>query len=590
LEKHLVTFACFELDQSADHVRSSRGPDRLQGQPYRILNHLITNRGQWIKKGDLLKAVETSIDGGTLRSHVSNIRAWLRENGGGETVFIPEARSGAYAFTYDGKIEDVIVSRTDPQTTPPQLPDVERAYLLGTSNAARRPRLLLALTSKALLSIGRYARLCISFIRHPQQFLEERVDSSDESSTTAIRFFLLCVAVSLCSLVYQHLTVLSVLPYLISVVGPPAVTYLLWSWALSRTPGVLAATCYVAGVSVLIASFVRLATILVFVASEPECRTWAQGCDLTSWFLQAMHGHPVFSIGSYTATRIDLSTGPAYVPILTVWGVGIVLGVGWWVLGTRAVARNFAPARPGRAFLLFGAIFASNLGLAVGSLVALTPGHAVDYATGCMNPPLTASLNIWPLTYDNALPCHDLPLVDVADPKSADERSRRYSLNQEEHDRGIVTDTGHGLSAILYFNNGAAENVPLSQSTAKHTHIRFILEKRSDNQFLISAHLWAENAPLVTSADIARGGDILVSISRPGALTFIPGSALLCVQSAHAQLLGVATDTNCPGSPSIKVKVSDEIFGKNGLDIGDLPASWRFSGTANVGIRVQPAE
>ena len=204
---------------------------------------------------------------------------------------------------------------------------------------------------------------------------------------------------------------------------------------------------------------------------------------------------------------------------------------------------------------------------------------------GC---PPKASFNIWPVSYDNTRPCRDLPLVDVADLQSPDERSRRYATTPEEHNRGIVADTGDGLSAIIYFDNGAAEDVALEKSTAVNARIRFVVTQRSDTQFLVSGRLWADNIPeKVTSKDFRRGGDLLVSVLHPSTLRFIPGSAVLCVQKEHAEWLQIETSERC-GPDSVKIQASDEIFGDEGFNLGNLRALWGHTGTAHVSIRVEP--
>ena len=156
--------------------------------------------------------------------------------------------------------------------------------------------------------------------------------------------------------------------YLFIVLAPPAATYLLWGRLLSQGPRklVLASVCYVAGVSLLIATAGGTATTLTLRVLEPACSTWAWGCDLKHWYSQALQKDPVFSIGSYATTRTNPRTGPAFIPILWMLALSSGLTLLWWVASSRAVGRTFAVEGATKGFKLFATMFLSYFVILLG--------------------------------------------------------------------------------------------------------------------------------------------------------------------------------------------------------------------------------
>lgn len=76
-------------------------------------------------------------------------------------------------------------------------------------------------------------------------------------------------------------------------------------------------------------------------------------------------------------------------------------------------------------------------------------------AVNCPNPPTTAKLNYWPVTYSTPAEfCHDYQSVDA---RLAGD-GHDYSRSQEEWERGLTAKAGDEIYVIVYINNGAADN------------------------------------------------------------------------------------------------------------------------------------
>lgn len=100
-------------------------------------------------------------------------------------------------------------------------------------------------------------------------------------------------------------------------------------------------------------------------------------------------------------------------------------------------------------------LLASSLGLvALISLLIWGVHRSKTRGMNCPNPPVTATLNCWPITYSNpAELCHDYQSVDA---KLAGE-GHDYSQSQEEWERGLTAHAGDEILVLVYINNGAAD-------------------------------------------------------------------------------------------------------------------------------------
>jgi hypothetical protein len=73
----------------------------------------------------------------------------------------------------------------------------------------------------------------------------------------------------------------------------------------------------------------------------------------------------------------------------------------------------------------------------------------------CRNPPLSAILNYWPVTYSSpAEYCHDYQAVDAR--FTTDDG--QYSQTQDEWEQGRTAHVGNELYILVWINNGASDN------------------------------------------------------------------------------------------------------------------------------------
>lgn len=92
--------------------------------------------------------------------------------------------------------------------------------------------------------------------------------------------------------------------------------------------------------------------------------------------------------------------------------------------------------------------------LPTGTGISLAPSLTrPNNGNRCVNAPLSATLNYWPVTYlDPAEVCHDFPAVD------ARLTNGQYSQSQDEWEAGRTAHTGDELFVAVWINNGAADN------------------------------------------------------------------------------------------------------------------------------------
>lgn len=152
-----------------------------------------------------------------------------------------------------------------------------------------------------------------------------------------------------------------------------------------------------------------------------------------------------------------------------------------------------------RRFGLFGTILAV---VAVSLVLALIPqGTAVNTsADNCANPPTTPSLNYWPITYDdvNTPECHDFRAIDAAvyNPTG----SPVYSQSEADWQNGLQLNVGQEGVALIYVHNGAANNLPSSQTLAKNVKITTATDTRIGSTHNLSVRLAGDNTNVVTES------------------------------------------------------------------------------------------
>ncbi len=151
----------------------------------------------------------------------------------------------------------------------------------------------------------------------------------------------------------------------------------------------------------------------------------------------------------------------------------------------------------------------SKLGL-LGSLVAvvaislvmslLPKATAQLHAENCANPPTTPTLNYWPVTFDdqNTPLCHDFPAIDAGVYNS--NGSSTFSQSQSDWSNGLQLDAGQRGVALMYIHNGAANNLPAEQTTAKNVKITTTTETTVGSTHRISVKFQGDNTNTVNQS------------------------------------------------------------------------------------------
>jgi hypothetical protein len=167
----------------------------------------------------------------------------------------------------------------------------------------------------------------------------------------------------------------------------------------------------------------------------------------------------------------------------------------------------------------------------------------------CPNPPATATLNFWPVTYSShAENCHDYQSIDarlVGD-------QYNYSKSQQEWERGLTAHTGDEIYALIYINNGAAtnaENMNPGRGIARNVKLTTEINPEPSTVHYIKVRFAGDNTNTVvnsykiTTAEQER----LEIVSRSGEIR------------------------NHTASEIINKNLD---IGNNTITIGDLPPKW----------------
>ena len=121
-------------------------------------------------------------------------------------------------------------------------------------------------------------------------------------------------------------------------------------------------------------------------------------------------------------------------------------------------------------------------------------------AENCVNPPTTPTLNPYPITYDdqNTPLCHDFRAIDAAvyNPTG----SPVFSQNEADWQNGLQLNVGQEGVALIYVHNGAANNLPSSQTMAKNVKITTSTDTNAGSTHRISVRMAGDNTNVVTES------------------------------------------------------------------------------------------
>lgn len=150
-----------------------------------------------------------------------------------------------------------------------------------------------------------------------------------------------------------------------------------------------------------------------------------------------------------------------------------------------------------RRFGLFGSIMAV---VAVAMVLALIPqATAVNTsAENCVNPPTTPTLNHWPVTYNttNTPLCHDFRAIDAA--VHVPGGTPVFSQNEADWQNGLQLSAGQEGVALIYVHNGAANNLPSSQTMARNVKVVTSTETAVGTIHKIVVQMYGDNTNTVT--------------------------------------------------------------------------------------------
>ena len=140
--------------------------------------------------------------------------------------------------------------------------------------------------------------------------------------------------------------------------------------------------------------------------------------------------------------------------------------------------------------------------------------------------PSTPAFNIWPLTFVSS-PFHDLAMIDGY-VTSANGRDGRFASTQQEHDRGVLADSGDKVVVSVYFHNGAnAHQGRENYGTAKRVFISVVLPQEKEEIHNVFAAISCD-ACATTRSDRGYGGNLPIRSPRPVSLRFVSHTARLC--------------------------------------------------------------
>lgn len=207
-----------------------------------------------------------------------------------------------------------------------------------------------------------------------------------------------------------------------------------------------------------------------------------------------------------------------------------------------------ASLKPGRsilATLVMVGVVASVLSFAP------THGAANTLAETCANPPVTPTLNYWPVTYDdvNTPFCHDFPAIDAA----LDTTNPQFSDSESDWSNGLNMTDGQVGVALMYIHNGAANNLDPNQTTARDINITTQTDTSVGSSHRINVNFAGSNTNTVNKS-------FTINTPSNAKLEVIPNSGFMYDYQGH--IIGDQQNLN---------------LGNSTYHLGSLSACFEFS-------------
>lgn len=134
--------------------------------------------------------------------------------------------------------------------------------------------------------------------------------------------------------------------------------------------------------------------------------------------------------------------------------------------------------------------------------------------TYCPNPPKVATLNPFPISFASAnKSCTDFPPLDLG-------IAGKYSKSEEEWNSERQVKAGDEFFVLVYIDNGAANNRPLSQTMAKNIRVTTIVDTSVGSRHSVGVSFGGDNTNTVSKS-------LTVRTEPDEFLEIIPNSGML---------------------------------------------------------------
>ena len=131
--------------------------------------------------------------------------------------------------------------------------------------------------------------------------------------------------------------------------------------------------------------------------------------------------------------------------------------------------------------------------------VTLSPNKGL--IKNCPNPPASATLNPFPISFndDQRAACSNYPPLDL---RIVD--GGKYSQNEDDWHDGLDAKPGDEVYALMYVDNGASDNGPLSQTIAKHVQVKSAVDTSVGREHFVSVSFAGDNTNTISKTLIIR--------------------------------------------------------------------------------------
>ncbi len=171
--------------------------------------------------------------------------------------------------------------------------------------------------------------------------------------------------------------------------------------------------------------------------------------------------------------------------------------------------------------------------MALFAVFAPQNGSIPTLAENCENPPQTAMLNYWPVTYDdeNTPFCHDFPAIDAA----VDTSNPQFSQSEADWTNGLTLASGQQGVALMYIHNGATNNLDPELTKARNVRITTVTDTAVGTEHQINVTFTSDNTNTVNKSFTVHtpANSKLEVISNSGVMYAFDGTPILDQQNLN---------------------------------------------------------